>query len=353
MSKNISIQENGVSKTLNTISRVVTNGLRHGSVNWVPEDEVTLGIITISENGEYKASDEGYYAFSETTVYASGKATGIDPDTGEWETVMTDDDGMLIEMGLPERIEVTTPPDKLDYVTGQPIDKKGMVVTAYFDDDTEWGVVPNEEIELDPMIAVPSGGEHYEKKTDFSDIPRREFQCWANFTQYLESPVPSASGFSWTWDNRINPSEETTLFDDSHQRSFILKHTNYKEYLAVIVSDTNSCRIRRNGSTETISISDTYKRTLPNGEEYWRYSYWVTDNDGYNTVHTPNMGQEVSTSVDFNSSSSNQWYDEALILWGGEYIDGAEVEVAVKWKRDGDEQELTSSFKVIAKGLLE
>ena len=152
MSKNISIQENGVAQTLNTISRVVTSGSQRGSVDWVPEDEVQLGDVIINSNGDFKASEKGLYAFNKVVVKSSGKAVGKNKTTGDWQVVSVDENGKLVRHSLPTRIAVVTPPTKTNYEAGEDIDITGMVAKAYFSDDSEYGTVY--QLSIEPTKAI-------------------------------------------------------------------------------------------------------------------------------------------------------------------------------------------------------
>lgn len=149
MSKDISIQENGVAQTLNTISKVVT-----GSVDWVPEDEIQLGDVTIKKNGEYKASEKNLYAFDKVFVRSNGKAVGKNKTTGDWEVVSVDENGKLIRKSLPTRIAVVTPPTKTNYESGEVINTDGMVVKAYYSDDSEYGIVYKNLYSITPQKAT-------------------------------------------------------------------------------------------------------------------------------------------------------------------------------------------------------
>lgn len=79
MSKNITIQEGGVARTLSGVEKIVTNVVGGGTQNWVPEDEaanyVTTGELSVSENGTYYASDDGYVGYSEVTVNTPSRLT--------------------------------------------------------------------------------------------------------------------------------------------------------------------------------------------------------------------------------------------------------------------------------------
>ena len=158
MSKSIVIQESGTAKTLNTISVVETNGDRGGSVDWVPEDECTLGDVTITANGDVKASDHGVYAFSKVVVKVPADAEGnraVGKDKhGNWIVVVRNSNGILIKKSLPSRIAVVTPPTKTNYSSGEAININGIVVKAYYDDDGEYGTVPTKQLTYSPITAT-------------------------------------------------------------------------------------------------------------------------------------------------------------------------------------------------------
>ena len=169
MSKNITIQEGGVAKQL-TVGKLKTNLASSGTCLWVPEDEVQLTTKTITENGTYKASDDGYYGYEQVVVSGVGTVSGTDPTTGEDVVVTTDPEtGEIVETTVPHSIGVTTPPTNPYgiYTNGQTITKDGMVVKAYLKsgdlyDTTDYpnGIVPNNEVTLSPTTAA------YDASTD-------------------------------------------------------------------------------------------------------------------------------------------------------------------------------------------
>lgn len=67
MSKDIVIQKNGVSQTLQGVEKIRTNACGSGNVEWVPEDEVQLQALVASYNGTYTPG-AGVYGFSEVVV---------------------------------------------------------------------------------------------------------------------------------------------------------------------------------------------------------------------------------------------------------------------------------------------
>lgn len=164
MSKNIVIQEGGVGKQL-TADKLKTNLVGGGTCLWVPEDETRLGTKHISENGTYKASDDGYYGYSEVTVSGIGTATGKDPDgSGDDATATVDPEtGEIVITKLPYSISVVTPPTVTEYSDGATIDFSGMVVKGYLKSGDLWtdsshpnGVIPISELTL-PVTTADSG----------------------------------------------------------------------------------------------------------------------------------------------------------------------------------------------------
>ena len=146
MSKNIIIQEGGLGKQL-TADKLKTTLVGGGSCLWVPEDETTLGTKTITENGTYRASDDGYYGYSEVTVSGIGSVTGRDPEIDEDVTVTKDPEtGDLVKTITPESIRIITPPTKTSYADKETINFSGIVVHAYSSKGTDLGVVPFNEL---------------------------------------------------------------------------------------------------------------------------------------------------------------------------------------------------------------
>lgn len=155
MSKDVIIQEGGVGKTI-TADKLRTAVVGGGDCSWVPEDETLLTTKTISENGTYRASDDGYYGYSEVTVNGIGVATGKDGDGDDAVAYTDPNTGDLVEQKVPSSIEVVTPPTNPYgiYVDGQTITKDGMVVKAYLASGDEYGTVSNDEITINPTRAV-------------------------------------------------------------------------------------------------------------------------------------------------------------------------------------------------------
>ena len=174
MSKNIVIQEGGQGKQL-TVDKLKTNLVGGGTCLWVPEDETMLGTKIITENGTYKASDDGYYGYSEVTVNGVGTATGTDSDGDEAVAHTDPETGELVTKKVPSAIVIDTPPTKTEYSVGETIDYSGMVVKAYLKSGEPWtdsvhqgGIIPTNELIL--PVTVITGGEEKQKDSRRSDL---------------------------------------------------------------------------------------------------------------------------------------------------------------------------------------
>lgn len=186
MSKNITIQEGGVDYQF-TAAKLKTNMVGGGTCLWVLEDEVALGAKSVTENGTYKASNDGKYGYSQVTVNVSGgqgsvnpdgtpnvnpvnpndpdskvnpggpgtSVVGTDPVTGNDYIIGVDEDGQLVTTPVPSVIEITELPDKTDYTSGDPVDSSGLVAvlknndgTIFTNEDYPDGTIPISELLL-------------------------------------------------------------------------------------------------------------------------------------------------------------------------------------------------------------
>lgn len=64
MSKDIIIEKNGVEQELQAVEAITTADF----TRWVPEDERQLMDKIVTHNGNYKASDDGVYAYRSVTA---------------------------------------------------------------------------------------------------------------------------------------------------------------------------------------------------------------------------------------------------------------------------------------------
>lgn len=231
MSKNIVIQEGGIGKQL-TVDKLKTNLVGGGSCLWVPEDSINLGTKHISENGTFRASDDGYLGYSEVTVSGVGTATGRDPTTGEEKRVSVDPEtGDLEETIIPESIRITTLPTKVNYTNGETINYSGIVVHAYSSAGRDLGEVPFNELVFPVTQALASG----EEWTDGQGLNAKmlyftpHYGAYLNpstllpyneYTNYLDSSlVGTYNGHTAAYNDSSNPS--TRLITRYNNRNYM------------------------------------------------------------------------------------------------------------------------------------
>lgn len=168
MSKSIIIQEGGLGKQL-TADKLRTNLVGGGSCLWVPEDDTRLGTKYISANGTYKASDDGYYGYSQVTVSGVGTATGKDGDGDQAQTTTDPTTGDLVTEKLIERIAITTPPTTTEYHKNDTINFSGLVVHGYSSTGRDLGVIPINELAF--PVTTATGSDEWSATSDITPSP--------------------------------------------------------------------------------------------------------------------------------------------------------------------------------------
>ena len=135
--------------------------------NWDPEtieefenDPEAFDEVFNNED-EWKDIDKPIDIKMDNPKIQDTKISGIDPVTGNEMEVGLDEDGYLTETTLPSSIKIITPPNKLQYIEGQKIDLRGIVVQAYTEDGNVWqnenypdGIIPANELTASPDVAI-------------------------------------------------------------------------------------------------------------------------------------------------------------------------------------------------------
>ena len=327
MSKNIVIQEGGLGKQL-TADKLKTNLVSGGTCLWVPEDGTRLGTKYITENGTYRANDEGLYGYSEVTVSGIGTATGTGPD-GEDHSYSEDGSGGVTDTILPYSISVVTPPTKIDYVDGATIDFSGMVVKGYLKAGGLWtdsshpdGVIPISELLL-PVTTVDSSTADDRSAT--SDI--------------VSGSVPTASRVSFHCDTMI----------DRRQRIIKYEYTG----VAQAVKQTSDIYINLLRASANPSDKLTYHALsywadtgeyISNTYEQWGLNSSYT-HDG-KTVYYGIMGSNMGETI-LDLSLANAPAINGAVAWTIVYgnITGGTIEIPVQWLRS-DGKTLESGFNI-------
>ena len=318
MSKNITIQEGGVAKQL-SVDKLKTNLANSGTCLWVPEDEVQLTTKTITENGAYKASDDGYYGYSEVVVNVagSGMVSGTDPTTGEDVVVTTDPQtGEIVETTVPHSIRIVTPPYNQFgiYTNGQAITKDGMEVRALLAsgdlyDATGYpnGLIPNNEITLNPTTAT------YDESTDHGTIASSDlFPDGISVASSMEA-------------HRSAPDSPYIVTRDASPGStlFVIQERDGAIAKVVKCSDSN--------------VFDPSQSYIHNGKTVYYRSELILDSL-YTVYPTPIVG-------------SARTYDEKEAAWTAIYGTisraGSRQQITTSWPRPLDGKVLETTFEIL------
>lgn len=344
MSKNITIQEGGVAKQL-TVTKLKTNLVGGGTQLWVPEDSVEQTIKNITANGTYRASDDGYYGYSEVTVNVPGGAggppggsgssiVGKDGDGDDAIVTVDPETGELEEEKLPNHIYVVTPPTNPYgiYTDGQAVIPDGMLVKAYLKSSEEYGTVPNSEIALDPTTAS------YDASTDHTDYTIDDTSILAYPTDYN---LPLSTEFSLSWDQDWIDAEITAnagVLLWINRSSFLFSKTPATQTMKQTIKETEKSSTytatTQYGGTTRISNTPFYYRSA------WSYPVDAISVSGQNNVVNFRGGGDAY---------NNYMRDIATILFDGIQTrgPGSHQTINVSWPRPGDGLVLETSFEIL------
>lgn len=318
MSKNITIKEGATPRNF-TAKKLKTNVTGGGTCLWVPEEDVQLATKSITENGTYKASDEGEYGYSQVTVNVPGGAggspggagssiIGTDMDGNDY-LIEVEQDGTLDKTKLPSSITVTTPPTKTTYTDGEAIDITGMVIVCYDAEGHPLSFVDLSEATINPTTADISQTVANSKSLDgmtVAYIPINGFKTGYYITGYDYREF-SGSGY-------------------------VVNYTNPVEATAIMSLDS-SCSFRPHKTDGTYDTAQTYAL----GATY------VTD-DGQTVHYTPAGGNpydQIPPLSEYDLSTIME------VLFNSHSTDtGGAQTITVSWSRPGDGKILTTTFDI-------
>lgn len=331
MSKNITIQEGGLAKQL-TANKLKTNLVGGGTCLWVPEDEISLTTKHITENGTYRASDEGYYGYSEVTVNGIGIASGKDGD-GDDAVVYPDPvTGELTEEKLPSSISVITPPTEPVsgiYADGQAIVKTGMVVKAYLKSGAEYGVVPNDEITLNPSVA------HYDPAEVYTTV-HENINGWPN-------PFSTCGGI-----NIYNGQGESAWLRHKYEFTVptaAIQRDGGGQWYAIMASETN----RHAGTWTQYRVSD-HSQIYQTTEYYTSTSYTKNGKTVYYYTIAGSAGElpDIPNRGEDGNAKDVAW----ALIYGENKEEHSGPPIEVQWPQPHTGTILTTSFVItVAKPL--
>lgn len=338
MSKNIIVQEGGIGKQL-TADKLKTNLVGGGTCLWVPEDETNLGTKYISENGTYKASDDGYDGYSEVTVSGVGSVTGRDPQTGNDENVEVDPEtGDLVITVLPSEIKVITPPTNPygTYIDGQTITTDGMVVKAYDNNNHELQVVPNSEITLTPTVAV------YDESKDTRGT--------GEATSDLETVLAQPIGYSAEAKHQLYSSTTGNLiFEEGWNTGAIAAYEAAAPTIITVLIASASQPIVRT-IHESIGTESERTRTVNENVSTFTYDgktvYYCTQTINNNPA---NGWKAIHGAINSKGAGVPGGNDAWTMVYGTRKDNpaGSPQTITVSWPRPGDGKVLETTFEIL------
>ena len=341
MSTNISISEGGKGYLIGPVKALMVEGDNGEFYLWYPEADRALDSLSVTQNGVYRAKDEGVYGWNRVSVNVTqaDRVTGRDPDTGEEKTVTADPEtGELVETVVPVEIRVTTPPTKIEYIRGETINYTGIVVHAYSANGEDMGEVPFNELVFPVMTADMS-------------LPHTQGSASSDLdTSPVSKPIPfTGGGFTVEQeDNFWLTSSRFTATGGKTVRCFAVDYGYGALTLFIAAAAGGALGVLR-------SLSTRKDQTLPPREEnkffdsmsvytyngktvyYWLNStYWLAIKDSITAISLP---------IVTVSQNDIHWEEIAWTLIYGD-VDAGGYAVPVQWPRTGDGAVLETSFNI-------
>ena len=339
MSKNISILEGRITRVFSGLRKLFTR--QSGSddmIAWVPESDRQLTTKYITQNGVYRASDDGYYAYSSVTVSVPTD-TGVtgEGDDGEQHYVAPDPEtGELVDEVIPSSIVVETPPTNQYgiYKDGQAIGKGGMVVKAYLASGELYtglpdGIVPNEQITLVPSSAA------YDASTDTrdswaADIDKSQLSHPDNITLPIN---PIFKSLSLSSDRDTDTHE---VFGDG----YIVPYADGNMVTLGFVARDSSAYVILTRSSDGATIRTNARRI--SGSQYYGKTVlpvWIS----------PKGKVSAATEI-IDISPNDVWADVAKVVYEGTLTKnpaGSHQTITAEWPRTGDGATLSDTFEIL------
>ena len=329
MGKDIMLHDGDRIELLENVSKLETNLSEGGSCYWVPEDGVQLTPLAVTRNGTYKASDKGYYGFSEVNVsgvtstimgdavrknieikqnglytykaaedghygYSEAKiminvndenAVVDDPSTGNESTKKYDTTtGNPIYTSLPSYIRVETMPNKIDYMLGEEINYDGIEVYAYKKDGEIWknNDYPNGRIPFNELI-LPTQEATTTIDNNESQGVRKKYQNCKYTPKNIkgfELPIKTTTSFKADGRSYNAPNKYIMaifLNDGGKKGGFILlvRVQDIDSIQHYFSSDYNICKAVKTGYIPTSGNIETYSEVVRDGNKEYRTSIGI------------------------------------------------------------------------------
>lgn len=313
------------------LSTILTAG---GICKWIQKAAVALGLKSINlDNKTYKASDDGYYGYSQCTVSGISITRSTD---GDGNTVVTHTDGGgTVSIVVPDRIVIDTLPTITNYADGATINFSGMVVKAYKADGTLWtdeshpnGIIPFDELIL-PVTVADNGSVYDQYYSDGNGLNVLKVGCMTyietrNYGVTIEQYYdPVSVGYDDEY-------QANTYFCSSGQSAAYVTQYDGVLYLANIVGSRGNHPLL--GWATESTDGDMY--ILHYG------GYWFDNYDVFHFVN--NFSDHPSRMQGVPESTVNP---ENLTV-DGLIIEPASQLIPVQWIRPGDYNTLEANYNI-------
>lgn len=352
MSKDIIIEEGGVGRQFTGVTKLQTKQIEGGVCYWVPEDETELTNKTITENGTYRAADDGVYGWDTINVNVPGGAggdpggigssiVGIDPTDGEEYAVEINEDGEIEKTKLPVRIEVITPPTKTEYEDGETINPTGIVVRAYYADGTEYGSVLPSELGYEPERAEYSGSGDQTAESTLDTSPIIQPIPFGQNLEYKSHGGGGSSAYTYTNTYTFNNSGACVAIPKPNGAGFIWVFATASpgaiitEHIVGINDATGNVFEDR---TTAYTVDQSY---TADGKTVYYSSNGISGGRSYELV-TPPPAYEYA-----------EPWPSREVAWTviyGTLSGGGTQTITVKWPRIIDRKVLTATFDITVTG---
>ncbi|MBO7670971.1 MAG: hypothetical protein J6S60_10325 [Oscillospiraceae bacterium] len=348
--KNPSIKEGGIARIFGGIKKLFTRQSGGDAlIAWVPESERNLGTKHITKNGVYKASDDGYYAYSSVTVNVSTDTgvTGAEDDGEQHYVRPNAETGELVDTLVPSSIQVVTPPTFTGpYGDGAYIGFDGMVVKAFLASGEVWedaghpgGVIPFNELVFPVTVAEynPDAPSEYGRSTS-SILPSGGYvpiysEAVCNYQ--LNNPTKNYSHNLGI----VGVGTTGGLFKPSNNNYQLIFASAKREEITYI---RKTLYIDVNGDTK---INETVAPTLNMGDSYThdgkKVYYAYASVPGNSTI------AGVNTIPTYDAPIMNVGRGEIAwtMVYGSTEITGG-TPIPVNWSRPGDGVILEDAFAI-------
>lgn len=171
----------------------LTNGYNTGNVIWLDESKINIGIVA----GQNRSEISNVYYLKKDDITSCGKNNGTILVYERTKEQMKNTETFVEELGEAfiididnfnegypilrkenkslKQIIVTNIPDKTTYIEGENFDKKGMIVTAKYDDGstkivTDYKILDGNNLTVDKISVIISYTENNVTKTTTQDI---------------------------------------------------------------------------------------------------------------------------------------------------------------------------------------